>query len=65
MPADWMEHQLAEQPSLRDVLGVVSGEDLKRKVKAYAVQVDVGGVWGKCGSRCGGRCAMQNRRSWV
>ena len=40
MPADWMEQQLAYlDPTLKRSLGLKTGEDLRRRIKAMAVQV--------------------------
>ncbi|GAX85636.1 hypothetical protein CEUSTIGMA_g13051.t1 [Chlamydomonas eustigma] len=38
MPSEWMEQQLQMHSSLRDVLGVRSGDDLRRKIKSMAIQ---------------------------
>ena len=40
MPADWMEQQLAYlDPTLKRSLGLKTGDDLRRRIKAMAVQV--------------------------
>ena len=50
MPADWMEQQLAYlDPTLKRSLGLKTGDDLRRRIKAMAVQVRGRGEQGRTG----------------